>query len=281
MTFDAIGTQWEIELLDSKETPEIIEALEKRIEVFDKDYSRFRTDSLVTMMSQKAGVYTLPADAKSMFDLYQELYKLSNGLVTPLIGQALSDAGYDCDYSLKPKAMKISPKWDEYLEYKFPKLLVKKPILLDFGACGKGYLVDIIGELLREHGCKEFVINAGGDILHLGNKAVEIALENPENSAEAIGIASIKNQAICGSAGNKRAWSEYNHILNPITLKSPDSLSAVWVVARTAMFADALTTALYFVSPNELLKSYNFSYALINSDKSLVSSKDFPARFFE
>jgi thiamine biosynthesis lipoprotein len=280
-SFEAIGTIWEIELFDCKKTNKILSAVKKCIDEFDKNYSRFRHDSMVTKMSQKAGEYALPNDAKPMLDLYYELYKVTDGLMTPLIGQTLSDAGYDADYSFQPKVMRKTPYWEECIEYKFPKLTIKKPVLLDFGAAGKGYLVGIIGVILRAHGCIEFVINAGGDVLHHGVQPVEVALEHPENLDQAIGVAAIKNQALCGSAGNRRSWTGYNHIINPSTLKSPDHLKAVWVCAGSAMLADALTTALYFVDPQELLKSYNFEYAVIRQDLSLGYSGKFPARFFE
>ena len=128
--------------------------------------------------------------------------------------------------------------------------------------------------------CQSFFINAGGDILHRGKGAIEIALENPSNSEQAIGIATIKNQAICGSSGNRRAWAKYTHILNPSSLASPTHIKAVWAVAKTAMLADAMTTALYFASPELLLKRYTFSYGIVNSNDSLVYSPSFPAEFF-
>lgn len=281
MTFEAIGTLWEIELADCEETKSIVEAVKVRIDEFDKNYSRFRADSLVTKMSTQAAIYQLPADAKPILDLYQELYEVTDGLMTPLIGQVLSDAGYDASYSLKPKAMSKAPKWADCIEYNYPQLLVKKPVLLDFGACGKGYLVDILAVLLKDYGCKEFIINAGGDMLHQGSKEIEVALEHPDNFNEAIGIANIKNQALCGSAGNRRAWAGYNHIMDSYTLKSPAHIKAVWVIAKTTMLADALATALYFTEPKQLLKRYNFNYALVKQDLSFGYSSGFAARFFK
>ena len=64
--FGAIGTTWHIdvyqEISDSKKS-EIFGYIQNRIEIFDKAYSRFRSDSLVTEMSQKSGEYVLPDDA--------------------------------------------------------------------------------------------------------------------------------------------------------------------------------------------------------------------------
>jgi thiamine biosynthesis lipoprotein len=280
LEFEAIGTQWTVEIFNTQKPKASLEKLVlKRIETFDKNYSRFRADSLVTKMSQNAGRYVLPEDAKPMMDLYKDLYDISNGLMTPLIGQALSDAGYDANYSFKPQKTVVPPDWDTVMSYNFPVLTLKKPALLDFGALGKGYLVDVIGGLLSKV-CESYIINAGGDILAKAGE-VEVALENPSNAEEAIGIATINNQAICGSAGNRRVWAGYNHILNPKSLSSPKHIMAVWAVAKNTMLADAFTTALYFVDAEKLLKRYNFSYGIVNANGSLVYSPDFPAKFFE
>ena len=40
---------------------------------------------------------------------------------------------------------------------------MKQAAMLDFGAAGKGYLVDIVGQVLENHGIKNYVIDAGGD----------------------------------------------------------------------------------------------------------------------
>src|SRR3989338_5226434 len=110
LEFEAIGTHWNIELFNLSATVQTSVLKEKvlnRINEFDAIYSRFRDDSLVTKMSKAAGTYELPKDALPLLDLYQELYTLTNGLVTPLIGNALEQAGYDAAYSLEPKVLKI------------------------------------------------------------------------------------------------------------------------------------------------------------------------------
>jgi thiamine biosynthesis lipoprotein len=282
LEFEAIGTQWSIELRDNSPAIEdLTKAITSRIHEFDRRYSRFRKDSLVVQMSERADTYKLPSDARLMMDLYHELYEITEGKMTPLIGQTLVDAGYDSDYSLAPKELRKPLPWDDVLSYDFPKLILKQPALLDFGAIGKGYLVDIINDILIAEGMQEFLINAGGDILqHDKSEVAEIGLEHPGDTTQAIGIAHIQNQSLCGSAGNRRTWRQYNHIINPETLSSPEDIRAIWVCADTTMLADALTTALFFVDPKHLLKHYAFSYAIVYKDYALQASKDFPAQFF-
>src|SRR3954471_3285285 len=87
--FEAIGTQWCIEVfepLSNKAAVSIQRAIRTRIAAFDRAYSRFRADSFIMRLSRKAGTYHLPADGQALFDLYAELYELTDGAVTPLIG---------------------------------------------------------------------------------------------------------------------------------------------------------------------------------------------------
>lgn len=284
--FEAIGTAWDIELFDAlpkKETALVLTKILVRIDEFDKAYSRFRSDSLVMRIASQAGTYTLPADAKALLQIYGDLYHTTQGAMTPLIGDTLIAAGYDAAYSLQPKDHLTTPlAWNEVMEYKHPVLITNQPVTLDFGAAGKGYLADIVGRVLIQNKLHNFCINAGGDIVYksTANLPIKIALEHPSDPAQAIGIATINGGSLCGSAGNRRNWGKYHHIINPHTLQSPRHLLAVWVTAKTGILADALCTALYFVSPATLALQYNFEYALVHSDIRLEHSPGFPATFF-
>lgn len=283
-TFQAIGTSWVIDIPeDVTNESELLASMQERIEEFDKTYSRFRSDSTVSKIAQSAGVYALPDDAEPMFSLYRELYEMSEGLVTPLVGQVLVDVGYDTKYSLHPKSeIRKIKKWDDVMKYSYPTLGVKEPIQLDFGAVGKGYLIDLVGEVLSKSGIENYIINAGGDIAYKNthNKNLRVGLENPENSKEVLGVAEIINKSICGSAGNRRAWGKYRHIINPNTAESPKHILGLWVAADSTRLADGLTTALFFMEPERLKEKYDFEYAIVYADRTFRVSEKFPGTFF-
>ncbi len=286
--FNAIGTTWHIDIyqdLESSIESKILTDIKERIESFDKVYSRFRPDSLVTKIGNGSGVFQLPADSEKLFGIYHNLYEVTDGFFTPLIGKLLSDAGYDAKYSLQQKGILESPPaWDDVMDYKNHSLIVKKPVMLDFGAAGKGYLIDLVGKVLEADGIYGYCIDAGGDILHKGSLPIRIGLENPTNKDQVVGVFPLINAAICGSAGNRRKWGNFNHIMNPKTLSSAKDILAVWVVAREALVADALTTCLFFVQAQELIKrlsgKYDFEYILIRNDLSFEQSDGFSAEIF-
>ncbi|HEY6737204.1 MAG TPA: FAD:protein FMN transferase [Candidatus Saccharimonadia bacterium] len=300
--FEAIGTYWVIEAyepVDDEAWADLLAAVAARIEAFDQAYSRFRPDSLVTTMAATAGTYQLPTDAAALFELYRELYEHTGGAMTPLIGGTLAAAGYDANYSLMPAAaLLVPPAWDDVMAFAAPnQLTLHQPALLDVGAAGKGYLADLVGEVLEAAGLTSYCVDAGGDIRYrLGAsepaaaasepaasaaEPLRVGLEHPADPTQVIGVAELSpGWSICGSAGNRRAWAGYHHIVDPRTLQSPRHLAAVWVTARTTLLADALTTALFFVAPDTLRRYYEFEFALVRADMALAASPGFSAAFF-
>ena len=150
LTFEAIGTQWKIELnaLPKKALSTVEKALQDRIAEFDKVYSRFRKDSLVSQMARRAGDFELPADAEPMIKLYDTLYALTGGRMTPAIGDVLEATGYDADYSLTPGEVQPPLLWPDVAGFSPPHLKLRYPVCLDFGAAGKGGGVDMLADLL-------------------------------------------------------------------------------------------------------------------------------------
>ncbi len=283
--FDAIGTSWRIDIADTLSADEadvLRDRIFARIDAFDRAYSRFREDSLVTEMSRTAGTYVLPDDARPMFDLYHDLYTLTDGAFTPLIGDVLVQAGYDAAYSLRPGDVRQPAAWDDALEYRYPELVVRQPVTIDVGAAGKGHLIDIVAELLGNAGLRTFIIDAGGDMLHRDATgiSVRVGLEHPSDASLAVGVADLGNASICCSSGNRRAWADYHHLIDPRTLASPRHIAATWTIAKTTMLADAMATCLFFVPAELLVARYAFEYLIMFADGTVARSDGFPAELF-
>ncbi len=193
----------------------------------------------------------------------------------------MSDAGYDAAYSLQSKVLSTPPRWKDVLDFHGEVLTTTQPVLLDFGAAGKGYLVDLIGELLTQQGIASFCIDAGGDMLYRrSDVTLRVGLEHPDDPSQVVGVAELHGQALCGSAGNRRAWGEYHHIIDPHTLTSPRHIKATWAVATDTMTADGLATALFFTTPQKLRKHFQFEYIIIYTDNHLEYSPAFPGHIF-
>ncbi|MEQ1561257.1 MAG: FAD:protein FMN transferase [Nitrospira sp.] len=283
--FEAIGTSWKIDItkeLSKDGESLLLEKIKERIRIFDLTYSRFKENSIVTKMSKESGSFTLPEDADKMITTYRKIYDVTGGLVTPLIGKVLIDAGYDADYSLQEKTLSKPKDWDEVMKWDKPILTIHQPTMLDFGAGGKGYLVDIVSEIIENEGIKTYCVDAGGDMRYRDEekKTLRVGLENPNDQTEVIGVAELSNKSLCGSSGNRRKWGKFHHVINPETLTSPENITAVWTVAENTMLADILTTGLFFVEPEKLLGNFQFDYLILYSDYSIKKSEGFKAEIF-
>jgi len=283
--FDAIGVPWRVdvegELGDSD-----LAAVSERIEQFDRDWSRFRDDSLVSRIAREAGSWPLPADAPPLLALYRELHDLTDGRLSPLAGVSLEQLGYDAAYRLQPQgAPRAAPRWGDALSLReAPTGLVldcPAPVLLDVGAAGKGYLVDLVGDLLHARGAIETVVDASGDLRCWGERSIRVALENPANPFKAVGVVEVRGEALCGSATNRRAWGDgLHHIVDATTGLPIGGTIATWAIGATALLADGLATALFLTDPARLAERFEFQWVRLFDDGRLESSPDLSGELF-
>lgn len=280
--FEAIGAPWRI-TTPTELSGQLREAVLARIDVFDATYSRFRSDSLVSRMAESSGSWTFPADAAPLFALYRTLYNATEGAMSPLVGGRLENLGYDADYTLRPREEAVDvPEWDDILDWDGTTLTTSAPVLLDVGAAGKGYLVDLVAQVLEQAGVPEYVIDASGDLLHRGDEPLRVGLEHPFDPTLAIGVCELQNASICASAPNRRAWGDgLHHILDATTGEPTTTVAATWAVASSALVSDGLATALFFASAPALQPSYTFDYVRMFPNSQVEYSRTFPGELFD
>lgn len=285
-TWDALGTKFTITIWDDllpERQNEITATAVRMTEIFDEQYSRFRTDSLITLLSKETGVFEVPHDLTKMLRLYEALYVATKGSMTPAIGFALEDTGYDRAYTLSPKeTVRVTPDLTTSLRIlSDTHIELMTPILLDLGALGKGYLVDLLHDFLQSEGCTRFLVDGSGDVRFSGGGApIVCGLEHPYDQTLAIGTFTLADGSLCASATNRRAWRQFNHYLDPLTNTSPTRIVATWAYAQSAALADALSTALFFADPESLRARFPFEYLVLDRDLHAKSSAGFAAELF-
>jgi len=286
-TFEAIGTHWLVDTDRQLSTMEWSE-IDGRIQEFDRTYSRFRMDSLVTKMAAGAGVYEFPEDSLTLMHFYRRLHDITGGAVTPLIGAALEDLGYDAGYRLTPApVVRSTPAWDEVMIWRGNTVQTAAPLVLDVGAAGKGYLVDIIAGLLVGFGVHSFVIDASGDLLHRGPDFLRVGLEHPADISKVIGVVPVANSALAASAANRRSWGSagrvLHHIVDPRTGEPAQQILASWVTADSAMVADGLATVMFFADVTaieQLSTEFEASWLRVTGSGSAQWSENFQGELF-
>ena len=202
--------------------------------------------------------------------------------MNPLIGRTLSDLGYDATYSLSSAAEPAAvPSWDS-VTWNRPVLTTIEPVVLDVGAAGKGLLVDLVSSILWQH-THQFTVDASGDIYHHGTTPIRIALEHPADPTRAIGVVELEPEdALCGSATNRRAWGDgLHHVLDARTGHPTHDIVATWVVVpHSCMIADGLATALFLAEPATLMSRFTYEFVRMHADGRVEWSPELPGEVF-
>jgi FAD:protein FMN transferase len=289
-TFDAIGTRWCIDT-DEPLRGDVRDQIRNRIRRFGLTYSRFRPDSLVSQVAAApaGGRFEFPEDSLALFDLYDRLITATDGAVDPLVGRQLELLGYDPTYSLTPapaaaraaERARARPTWASDVVRDGVTLITRRPLVIDVGAAGKGYLVDIVSAILQQAGVAGFVVDAGGDLRHCGEHGIRVGLEHPLDPRLVIGVANLQNRALCASAVNRRVWGDgLHHVLDARTGEPATEVVATWVVADDAALADGLATALFFTGAQRLAETFRFASVRMLADGRAERSPNFDGELF-
>jgi thiamine biosynthesis lipoprotein len=287
--FGALGTQWEIatgEPLDDGLRLLIL----KRIDDFERTYSRFRDDSLVAHIAaaHAGGRFLFPQDSTVLFDFYDRLYEATGGAVDPLVGRRLELLGYDRTYSLTPAPAAVReaealarPKWSSDVIREGTTVTTHAPLVIDVGAAGKGYLVDLVSEVLQTAGVADYLIDGSGDLRHSGRSPIRVGIEHPFDPTLVIGVSNLRDAALCASALNRCAWADgLHHVLDARTGDPVQHVVATWVVAEDAATADGLATALFVTAPEKLAETFSFAYVRMFADGRAEVSDNFDGDVF-
>ncbi|MGF6823203.1 thiamine biosynthesis lipoprotein [Microbacterium sp. ZKA21] len=275
--FEAIGTRWEIE--SARElTDEERSTATAVIDRFDREWSRFRSDSVVASLVE-GGSAPLPPDAADMLDAYRELSDATDGAVNPLIGGSLAALGYDASISLVASDPRPAPAdWRSILGWD-GRLTLAGPAIIDVGALGKGRLVDLVLQALAGV-LGDVVVDASGDLAVRGG-SIRVGLEHPFDPTRAIGVATIRDQALCASAINRRAWGNgLHHVLDARTGVPVRTWAATWAIAADALHADAAATALFFDGGARLAETWGVSWVRMSTDGRVQRSPGCPIELF-
>ncbi|MFD4958582.1 FAD:protein FMN transferase [Microbacterium sp. NPDC058389] len=268
--FEAIGTAWEV-VTDGPLTAEARDAVRAVVDGFDREWSRFRLDSVVTALAGAGGSVPAPADAAAMLDAFAALDAATAGAVNPLVGASLNALGYDAAYSLQDHGARPAPAdWRDRLTWHGGALSLSGPGTIDVGALGKGRLVDLVLAVVATASPGDVVVDAGGDLAVRG-RPQRIGLEHPFDPRRAIGVWEVGDAALCASAVNRRSWpsatgTTLHHVLDARTGRPVRTYAATWTVAADAMTADAVATALFFDGGPRLAHEWGAEWVRMTTD---------------
>lgn len=199
-------------------------------------YSTFRPNSELSQLNQLALGQGFKASADLQHLLQQGLkwWQQTSGSFQPALGEHATVAPYA-----------LRDGWVYRLS----------PYALGFNALAKGLIADRAVHSALQGGASGAVVNLGGDLRHGGRYSLSVALANPLNPADnapPLGWLRLQQNGLASSGPLYRD----QHLLNPHTQQSA---TATWcsVLAPDAASADALSTALYVLPPQQAMALAN------------------------
>ncbi|MBK8040632.1 MAG: FAD:protein FMN transferase [Verrucomicrobiaceae bacterium] len=150
----------------------------------------------------------------------------------------------------------------------------------------QGYAADAAMKVVRAHGVKHVLIDAGEMNARGHNAEGEpwcVGIQHPRERDAFAALARLEDRCLATSGDYETGFSKdfsRHHILDPRTGESPGELASVSVLAPDAMTADALSTALFVLGTErgmELLCEFAGTDALlITKDGRRISTQGFP-----
>lgn len=137
--------------------------------------------------------------------------------------------------------------------------LKRKGMRLHLGGIGKGYAIDHAAQILRERGIGDFMIQAGGDLYvagRRGDRPWRVGIHNPRGAADqTFAVIDLTNSTFSTSGDYERFFIKdgrrYHHILDPDLGEPASGSRSVTIVAASAALADALSTGVFVLGPEE------------------------------
>jgi thiamine biosynthesis lipoprotein len=121
----------------------------------------------------------------------------------------------------------------------------------------QGFAADRVVATLRSHGVEHALVDTG-EMSALGVRqdgdAWTVGLQHPRHEDAYISLAQLSGRCLATSGDYATTFSpdfKHHHIFNPRTGASPEALASVSVLAPTAIQADALSTALFVMGPED------------------------------
>ncbi len=294
-TRPGMGTFVSITLMHPSKA-EAEEVIGKAFEEMDRVISlmdRYRPDSPIGVLNKEGRLADLPSDVARVLDRSLYFYGQSNGAfdmtVQPMVDlykRQFETKGLPPSETDLEKVLALVDA--SAIQFDGKSVRFKKEgmgITLD--GIAKGYIIDCAAELIKRHGIKHALINAGGDIRAAGGKENgtpwKVGVQNPDKEGPYLDIVKMNDGAMATSGNYEIYFDEeklYHHIVNPRTGLSPRQTDSVTVMASSVMDADALSTAVFVLEPDagkRFIEGIPGTACLIlGRDKKRIASKGWP-----
>ncbi len=260
----------------SADTSELALAVHAVLQDVDTHMSTWRAESELSQLNDSVDADWQPITPATSHVISQALNtsKASKGAFDVTIGPLVDlwgfGAGADNTGGRKPAGQAIQQQLaqvgHEAIEINTTTQSIRKhnpATRLDLSGIAKGHAVDRVAELLDSKGLTNYLVEVGGELKARGRKPDgslwKVAIERPiAGRREAFRALQLQDKAIATSGDYRNFFADggqrYSHSIDPRTGQPvTHDLASVSVVAESTMTADALSTALMVMGPDDAM----------------------------
>jgi thiamine biosynthesis lipoprotein len=263
LEFHAMGCEM-LALVEHDPVPALLASVPLWFEEWEQILSRFRYDSELTCLNR---IHDRPVRVSEiLWDVLQaarQAERLTDGLVTPTLLDAIIEAGYDRPFDVLPHqtqyladSVLAAPQPLTAITVNKAARTVTLPTgtTLDFGGSAKGWAAHEAVQRLQAEG--PALVNAGGDIAISGPRADgspwPIGITNPFDRKKELKTLFLNECGVATSGKDRRRWTRngvlQHHIIDPVTSQPAETdLLTVTVVAPDVMEAEAAAKAAFIL----------------------------------
>jgi FAD:protein FMN transferase len=261
-SFRGIGTTATVVVLVPDRVESAESLLRDEIEAIDLACSRFRPDSELAYLHDRAGTpVTVSPLLFEALEVAITVAERTGGAVDPTVGNAMSTLGYDRDFeqvedrpSLPSEVLGPVVGYGHiHLDAQSRTVRIPRGVRLDLGSSAKAFVADRAAARIADQLGIGVLVSVGGDIAVAGPAptdgwAVGIAVESSAKAGDSDQVVAIRQGGLASSSTAVRTWNvgteRVHHIIDPSTgYAAVPYWTLVSVAAASCVEANALSTA--------------------------------------
>lgn len=251
---------------------------EKEIHRLEKLFSITSPNSEVTKINEGAGKepIEISEDTKKLLLSAEDINELTDGAFDITIAPVVKAWGFTEEIHHVPNKEELEHLLTlvdrnslEVDKEKNTAFLKKEGMAVDLGGIAKGYTSDRVTELLKDQGITSAILSLGGNISAIGlrenGEKWRVAVQDPRNKEEYIGVLNVTDQSVITSGGYQRFFEDngkiYHHIIDPKTgFPAEEGLLSVTIVSTNGTKADGLSTSLFVMGLEKATEIWRTSH---------------------
>jgi len=247
-----MGTAAEVSVTGLADPGPALNAAFAALDRVDRQMSLWKPESELSRLNANGSGQASP-DLWAVLRLALEVARDSGGAFDPTVEPLVRAAGHlgEPPRSLTPQgqAALLAGVGHAHLHLEESGRVSLDPgTRLDLGGIAKGYAVDLALAALRQAGANSGLVDLGRSSLAAFGAPLSVTVRDPEReSGRAWASFELGESALSTSGGDQRP----GHILDPRSGRPASGVLAATVVAKSAMEADALSTAVFVLGVEE------------------------------